>query len=538
VERAFAVAPGIAIADDDETVAEICRRLDGIPLAIELAATRTQSMTVAEIRDRLDDRFRLLTGSGRGLLHHQTLRHAVQWSYDLLDVAEKTLLQQCSVFAGGFGLAAASAIAGGQDDVAVLDSLDSLVRKSLVVTDHSTATTRYSMLETIRQFAEEHLAASGAAEEARIAHARYFAGREADILVLWDGPLQRDAYRWFTLELANLRNAFRWAADRGDLDTAATIAVNASFLGTSLEQYEPITWAEEVVDQALAEDHVRLPALLVMASQCCMVGRVDDAVGYAVLSREALGNKRFYGVPFGYGEALVGAPYVHVGEPERWVEACRTQLQHDPDSHGYLRASLAMAATIAGRDEEAVSATEGLIATAESTSNPHSISYALLAVGFAYRDRDPATALEHQMRALRVAQKHGVRSNESHVAVMLARLETLHGQPSAALDHIELAIRNYHGSGNTATVRSPLAMLATLFDRIGEYEAAATIAEFGASPVARAAHPDIANAITHLREVLGDQRYESLAAVGMAKSTAAVASYAYEQIDRVRAALT
>jgi hypothetical protein len=120
---------------------------------------------------------------------------------------------------------------------------------------------------------------------------------------------------------------------------------------------------------------------------------------------------------------------------------------------------------------------------------------------------------------------------------MLARLETLHGQPSAALDHIELAIRNYHGSGNTATVRSPLAMLATLFDRIGEYEAAATIAEFGASPIARAAHPDIANAITHLREVLGGQRYESLAAVGMAKSTAAMAAYAYEQIDRVRTIL-
>ena len=107
IERAHAVAPGIslAMADDAEAVVEICRRLDGIPLAIELAASRMQSMTVTELRDRLDDRFRLLVGSRRGLERHQTLRHAVQWSYDLLDDAEKSLLARCSVFAGGFDLA-------------------------------------------------------------------------------------------------------------------------------------------------------------------------------------------------------------------------------------------------------------------------------------------------------------------------------------------------------------------------------------------------------------------------------------------------
>ena len=89
-------------------VAEICRRLDGIPLAIELAASRMLSMTATEVRDRLDDRFRLLVGSRRGLERHQTLRHAVQWSYDLLDADEKTLLNRCSVFAGGFDLAGAT----------------------------------------------------------------------------------------------------------------------------------------------------------------------------------------------------------------------------------------------------------------------------------------------------------------------------------------------------------------------------------------------------------------------------------------------
>ena len=109
VDRAQTVAPDVSLTapDEAEAVVEICRRLDGIPLAIELAASRLLSMTVTEVRDRLDDRFRLLVGSRRGLERHQTLRHAVQWSYDLLDDGEKSLLATCSVFAGGFDLAAA-----------------------------------------------------------------------------------------------------------------------------------------------------------------------------------------------------------------------------------------------------------------------------------------------------------------------------------------------------------------------------------------------------------------------------------------------
>ena len=134
-------------------------------------------MTVTEVRDRLDNRFRLLVGSRRGLERHQTLRHAVQWSYELLDDAEKSLLGMCSVFAGGFDLDGACAVAGSSDDFATLDLLDALTRKSLLVADRSSARTRFSMLETIRQFAEEQLVQTGAADDARNAHARYFAGQ-------------------------------------------------------------------------------------------------------------------------------------------------------------------------------------------------------------------------------------------------------------------------------------------------------------------------------------------------------------------------
>ena len=232
VERARSVVSDFSLSQPGEAdaVVEICRSLDGIPLAIELAASRMASMSASEVRDRLDQRFRLLVGSRRGLERHHTLRHAVAWSYDLLDDAEKTVLERCSVFAGGFDLQSACAVAGSDDldEYDILDLLDALVRKSLLVADRSAGRTRFSMLETIRQFAEEQLAATGTAAEARAAHARYFAGREPDIVSLWDSPRQREAYDWFTAELANLRTAFRWAADRGDLDDAATIATYAA----------------------------------------------------------------------------------------------------------------------------------------------------------------------------------------------------------------------------------------------------------------------------------------------------------------------
>src|SRR6201997_4148781 len=218
LDRAQSVVSDFSLAQPGEAdaVVEICRRLDGIPLAIELAASRMASITASEVRDRLDHRFRLLVGSRRGLERHHTLRHAVAWSYDLLADAEKVLLDRGSVFAGGFDLHSACAVArfpDAPDDFATLDLLDALVRKSLLVADRSAGRTRFAMLETIRQFAEEQLVTHGDVTATRAAHSRHYAGREADILALWDSPRQRAAYDWFTLELANLRTAFRWAAD-------------------------------------------------------------------------------------------------------------------------------------------------------------------------------------------------------------------------------------------------------------------------------------------------------------------------------------
>ena len=259
-------------------------------------------MTASEVRDRLDDRFRLLVGSRRGLERHQTLRHAVAWSYDLLDDAEKSLLERCSVFAGGFDLQSACAVAGfdDADDYAILDLLDALVRKSLLVADRSSGRTRFSMLETIRQFAEEQLVASGEADEVRTAHARYFAGRETDILALWDSPRQREAYTWFTAELANLRTAFRWAADHGDLDAAATIADYAAFLGFWVETATSRSaWAEELIEPARAVDHP--PAGVPVCDGVAVLRGRTDRGGCRLQRRRPDGDRKraFDEVPYG-----------------------------------------------------------------------------------------------------------------------------------------------------------------------------------------------------------------------------------------------
>ena len=538
VERARSVASRFALsnADDRAAVVDICRRLDGIPLAIELAASRMASMTASEVRDRLDQRFRLLIGSRRGLERHHTLRHAVAWSYDLLNDTEKVLLDRCSVFAGGFDLESACAVAGSDDldEYAILDLLDALVQKSLLVADRASGRTRFSMIETIRQFAEEQLAGSGMADEARTAHARCFAGQEADVLALWDSPRQRQAYDWFTIELANLRTAFRWAADHGDLDDAGAIATYATLLGYLVNNYEPIAWAEELIEPARAVEHPRLATLYMLGAQGYWTGRIEQAVDYADAGQKIIGSGGE--VPFGLEGALSGV-YVAIGQPERNVEWCLAQLARGRDTHTLTRAWLVVALSAAGAGDEARAAAKGLIDAAEATHSPYALANALYCYGCAFADADPVRAVEAFRRGLMIAQDSGNRFFESELATGLSRLEVQHGDSSAALDHISLAIRNFYESGNVAHIRSALATLAVFLDRLGRPEPAATIAGFAFSPLTAAAIPEMTTAITHLRDSLNDQTYESLARKGEMMTTAAIVTYACDQIDEARAEL-
>jgi predicted ATPase/DNA-binding SARP family transcriptional activator len=177
VTRARTARPGFgATSANAAAVASICRRLDGLPLALELAAARVRVLGVAEIAERLDDRFRLLTGGPRSSpARHQTLRAAMEWSFELLAAAERQLLVRLGVFPQSFDLAAATAVAGeGKDELDVLDLLARLIDKSLIVPEGAAATARYRLLETVRQYGAEVLAASGDEADVRRVHRRHF----------------------------------------------------------------------------------------------------------------------------------------------------------------------------------------------------------------------------------------------------------------------------------------------------------------------------------------------------------------------------
>ncbi|WP_344857875.1 AfsR/SARP family transcriptional regulator [Planomonospora alba] len=218
-ERAAAVRPGYRPEAEIEAVVRVCRELDGMPLAIELAAARLRSLSAGQLADRLDDRFRLLTGGSRTALpRHRTLRAVVEWSWDLLDGPERTLARRLSVFSGGVSLEAAERVCSGEGLPRgdVLDVLARLVDKSLVtVAARDGAVPRYRMLETIRAYAAERLAAAGEEERFRLAHAEFFAelAESAD-------PGLRDRRQAACLaemsrEHDNLSAALRWTTEAG-----------------------------------------------------------------------------------------------------------------------------------------------------------------------------------------------------------------------------------------------------------------------------------------------------------------------------------
>jgi hypothetical protein len=302
------------------------------------------------------------------------------------------------------------------------------------------------------------------------------------------------------------------------------------------KQQEPSGWAEELIEAAKAVEHRRLAQLYVAAAQCYASGRIDDAIDYAEASLVLLENGRFDQIPH-EGEVWLGGAYLAKGWPERWVEVCRNVLARSPTAHVLARASLVVALTMTGSDDEAMALSEGLLAAADAIENPQVMSYALLAYGIVHRNVDPIAAYEAHRRGLQVAQDSGNRFAESYHAANLARIAATHAEATDALDYVTLAIRNFHDCGSFSLLPGSIAILATLLDRLGHYEHAATIGGYAATDFTRTTNPEFDTTIAHLRDVLGDQTYESLARKGEAMTTAAMVTYAYDQIDQARAEL-
>ncbi|MGW5613131.1 BTAD domain-containing putative transcriptional regulator [Streptomyces sp. NPDC003877] len=248
-ERGAAARPGFRVEDDPGACAEICRRLDGLPLAIELAAARLRMLTPRQIADRLDDRFRLLTSGSRTLLpRQQTLRAVVDWSWDLLDEDERDVLRRLSVFAGGCDLAAAEAVCG----PVALEALGSLVDRSLVVAtppgDTADGEMRYRLLETVAEYAAERLEESGQRAEAERAHLTYFRELARTTDPLLRGPDQLAAIRRLEREYENLRTALRHAVARRDEQEALCLALSLVWYWQMRDlRIEARNWCREVM---------------------------------------------------------------------------------------------------------------------------------------------------------------------------------------------------------------------------------------------------------------------------------------------------
>ena len=227
LDRGRAIAPQFVLQPQSlATVARICHRLDGIPLAIELAAARLKVLSVEQIGARLDDRFQLLTGGSRAALpRQQTLRATIDWSYGLLSDAERTLLRQLSVFAGGFTLEAAEQVCGDTSEISAIELLSHLVDKSLVSVDEEGPERRYHLLETVRQYARDRLMEHGEAASMRDQHFRFFSALAAEGAPKVAGPEQLAWLPRLELEHDNFRAALEWSLTRhADSDAPLQLA--------------------------------------------------------------------------------------------------------------------------------------------------------------------------------------------------------------------------------------------------------------------------------------------------------------------------
>jgi hypothetical protein len=224
-----------------------------------------------------------------------------------------------------------------------------------------------------------------------------------------------------------------------------------------------------------------------------------------------------------------------LGDVDRWLYWCRATAARHPEVNIHTQALLVQALVMAGADDEACAAADRLLGLTATTENPALLAWALYAYGTAQRSHAPLVAYDVMRKALEIAHRSGSRQTESNVAAMLTTLAAIHGEPTDALDYAASSIRNLYDQGNFLIAKNSIGSLAALFDRIGQYEAAATLSGAAQTVFVQLGFPEVAAAIEHLRDVLGDDTYESLASTGENMSDAEIAAYAFEQVDQARA---
>jgi predicted ATPase/class 3 adenylate cyclase/DNA-binding CsgD family transcriptional regulator len=442
-ERARQVRPDFSLTDDNAaSVAEICARLDGVPLAIELAATRVRVMSPTAIAASLHDRFRLLTGGARtAVRRQQTLRASVDWSHALLTEPERVVFRRLATFRGGFDLDAAEAVAGGIDveRYQVLDLLTLLVDKSLVVAECTSGPTRYRLLETMRQYALEKLGESGESDTVRTRHRDHYTAMAA----LLDTPASRDYGRRLGQaddEIDNLRAAFTWSRETADIATALRLASALYPLWASRGRLqEGLAWFDAALTAADAQPADVAPAIRARAlADNVTLNRHAGAMDSMDQAHQALEIAREVDDPALLVRALTGCGAVACYDPEvaRPYFAEAIDLARSIGDRWRLSEILvwqAFGAIMTGDPIAAVAAAEENRDLAEAIGNGSALRGSRWCVGVAKGMTDDMSAAVAQLREV-VAQADAAHDvlwkcvAQSLQALMLA----YHGDSSAA----------------------------------------------------------------------------------------------------------
>lgn len=436
VDRAGAARPGFTVtAHDVGAVVRICRALDGMPLALELAAARLRTMTAVQLADRLDDRFRLLTSGGRtAARRHKTLRAVVDWSWELLDESEQVLLRRLAVFASGATLETAERVcAGGPVDMAdVLDLLTSLVDKSLVVAGED-AVQRYRMLETIRAYGLERLDEAGERESVRRAHAKYFVE-----LVETAEPYLRRAEQlgWLRRiegEHDNLHAAVRGTIAAGDAQTAVRLVAAAGWYwwlgGHKAEGIQLSTEALAVPGEVDTATKATAFAMVAYFATAGLGGPEQGEPWIREAQRLAKGLDR--PGPLLRQALGVFAAFEGEGGPDGSPLATLEPLLADEDP--WVRAQTRLVRTRMLGDEERQADLEKALAELRSIGERWGISYALAMLGdLAARRGDIPLALDYCQQAAHVFTEIGAREDLVFLRAKEAQLYWMLGDLSGS----------------------------------------------------------------------------------------------------------
>jgi predicted ATPase/class 3 adenylate cyclase len=442
---------------DDGTVSaisQVCTRLDGIPLALELAAARTRMMTPAEVATRLDERFRLLTGGSRTAVErHQTLRQAVDWSYDLLTPRERDILARLGVFAGGFTLEAAEAVVSGDgiDAIDVMDGIAQLIDKSLVAADREDGESRYRLLETIRQYALERLEDAGAADRVRRRHAEWCAEfiEQASL-----GVRGRDEVQWLARlrgELDNLRAGVTWAAEVDDADLALRQLgdLSAVSLSQRSEGYRLCPLANVALSTSGALAHPRAAIALTMRAVDHL--HRDELDGGEDDAREAVALIRAGTSPLTVEPWVVlmltrvfsGVMRPRMEDLDQFIRTAETIA--DPYTRCSADGLIASWLFAVNEPDEALPYAESAMDLASRLGNPTMSSMARFALGGALMQRDPGRARQVLLECVDIGRQVG---NNFFVGIALGRIARIGADASDPTwarqfrDAIDTAVEN------------------------------------------------------------------------------------------------